>query len=296
MRIAFLIQCHKNAEQINCLTKILSSQNDDVYIHLDRKSLVDRKEIHTNDAVILLPFDKSVSVDWGAYSQCEAILTMISTVIDSGRKYDYIWLISGQDFPIKKLEEIKNYLSRAPQTPYIHIISSEHVEQLCFDKRNDIAYPPCLIGKKIYQRILRRLLLVLTGGKHKTFCIFKKKRPVDVLYYGSTWWCLPTQCVKQMVELFDVIEGYRQYFSTSLCADESFFQTLFMQTKYAGEEKDILTYVDWTAKQSSPKTFSIADCAMLMALPEQYLFARKVDFEQDSQLAENLIGIHTNNF
>ena len=148
--------------------------------------------------------------------------------------------------------------------------------------------------RKMYQRVLRRVWYLLTGGKRRTLGIFCKKRPVESLYYGSNWWCLPTKCVEQMLSKLDNIEGYMEYYATSLCADESFFQTLFMITDYAGKQVGNLTYIDWSEGGSSPKTFTKEDYPTLSNLPPRYLLARKVDFATAPELSKFLLSLHTN--
>lgn len=291
MRIAFLITCHKNADQINVLTERLSSCGDDVYIHVDKKSTLDRTKLVVGDHVKLLTKEESITVGWAEFSQCEATLALIRLALSSGIEYDYIWLLSGQDFPIKSMAEIRNVLSQDLSVPYIDVIPREKVERLAFDKRNDLAHPMCLIGKKPYQRVLRRVWYLLSGGKRKTWFLFQKARPVEQLHYGSSWWCLPCDCVKQMMVFLELTDGYNRYFSSSLCSDESFFQTLFMQTDYAGRQVGNRTYIDWSKGESSPKTFTKEDYPTLSNLPQRYLLARKVDFATDPELAELLKNI-----
>lgn len=38
MRVAFLMQCHKNPEQINLLLDALNHPMADVFVHVDKKS------------------------------------------------------------------------------------------------------------------------------------------------------------------------------------------------------------------------------------------------------------------
>ena len=45
MKIAFLMQCHKNPEQINLLLKALKHPQVDVYVHVDSKSESIREDI-----------------------------------------------------------------------------------------------------------------------------------------------------------------------------------------------------------------------------------------------------------
>ena len=91
-----------------------------------------------------------------------------------------------------------------------------------------------------------------------------------------------------MFSLYLSNDRYNEYFSTSLCPDECLFQTLFMQTEYAGKQKGNLTYIDWSAGGSSPKTLTKEDFNKIINLDERYLFARKVDFNTDHNLVELL--------
>ena len=55
MKIAFLMQCHKNPEQINLLLKALKHPQVDVYVHVDSKSESIREDIGEGDGIYLLP-------------------------------------------------------------------------------------------------------------------------------------------------------------------------------------------------------------------------------------------------
>lgn len=110
MKIAVLCQCHKNAAQVNRLINALQYGDVfDFYIHVDKKSSID-KSIACSNNVVVLPDDKRVNVLWGDITQVEATLSLIRATY--GKHYDYYWLISGQDFPIKSPEYIVEYLSQ----------------------------------------------------------------------------------------------------------------------------------------------------------------------------------------
>lgn len=51
MKVAFLMQCHKNPEQINLLLKALKHPQVDVYVHVDSKSENIREDIEKSDGV-----------------------------------------------------------------------------------------------------------------------------------------------------------------------------------------------------------------------------------------------------
>ena len=111
MKLAFLIQCHKNSEQINKLMEALSHPNIDFYVHVDRKSEITQQINTHNSNVTILPDEERVDVKWGTFSQIEATLNLLKQAYS--KKYDYYWLISGQDFPLVSAKDIITQLSNA---------------------------------------------------------------------------------------------------------------------------------------------------------------------------------------
>ena len=68
MRIAILIQCHKNSKQINLLLERLNHPDIDCYLHIDKKADFTDKIIHREN-VFVLPDEKRVAVKWAQISQ-----------------------------------------------------------------------------------------------------------------------------------------------------------------------------------------------------------------------------------
>jgi hypothetical protein len=54
----------------------------------------------------------TTNVVWAGYDTVKAVLCSIQEILDSGRKYDYIHLMSGQDYPIKKPSQILNFFQQ----------------------------------------------------------------------------------------------------------------------------------------------------------------------------------------
>ena len=109
MHIAVLLECHKNADQVNRLIKALSDPEIDFFIHVDRKAVTLRNQLHCDSRVFLLPKEFSVDVRWGQFSQVKAILNLIKYA-NANKKFPYYWLMSGQDYPIKPIRYIKEVL------------------------------------------------------------------------------------------------------------------------------------------------------------------------------------------
>ena len=108
MKIAFIMLCHKNPNQINSLIEKLSSDGIDFYLHIDINSNIRNKIIKKNNVHILPPGD-SFSIKWGGIDMVLATLSLLRKVKKTAIKYDYIWLISGQDFPLVTISQIKLY-------------------------------------------------------------------------------------------------------------------------------------------------------------------------------------------
>ena len=62
-----------------------------------------------------------VSVNWSGFSVVEATLKLMNMVRDTNKKYDYISLISGQDYPIKSNEYIETYFTENQGKEFIAI-------------------------------------------------------------------------------------------------------------------------------------------------------------------------------
>lgn len=80
MRIAILIQCHKNPKQIDLLLERLNHPDIDCYLHIDKKADFADKIIHREN-VFVLPDEQRVSVEWAQISQVTATLNLLNTAV-----------------------------------------------------------------------------------------------------------------------------------------------------------------------------------------------------------------------
>ena len=196
--------------------------------------------------------------------------------------YSHYFLISGQDFPIKSIDEIVDFLRIHEDDNFIECSTVTK-----FEKRNEIYFPSCVIGRKLWQKVIKNLWIYGTGGWNRTFSIFKRK-PVDGFsyYFGSQWWCLNDKTARWIYNYLDRQPKYIKLFSHSLCPDECFFQTLVMNSPYADNVKPYLHYIKWENGMSSPKTLTTIDYEELKKTEK--IIARKFDMDVDSEIIERL--------
>lgn len=172
MRIAILIQCHKNPKQINLLLERLNHPDIDCYLHIDKKADFADKIIHREN-VFVLPDEQRVSVEWAQISQVTATLNLLNTAAASIRGgYDYYWLISGQDWPLRSADKIVEFFMQHNGENFIQYWSSKnfgkHIQNN-FDKRNQIYFPEGIIGRKFWQKVLKRGWVEISGGYNRTW-------------------------------------------------------------------------------------------------------------------------------
>jgi len=110
MKVAFLIMAH---HQLGHLANLIEALNCDwihFFIHVDKK--VDITEflrlIPRYANIIFLKNSQRIQVYWGGYSQVIATLNLLKVAQKCGEYFDRFCLLSGSDFPIKKISYIKS--------------------------------------------------------------------------------------------------------------------------------------------------------------------------------------------
>ena len=211
----------------------------------------------------------------------DATVNLMESVFTSKIKYDYIWLISGQDFPLKSSQEIINFLEKNKGKNFIEINKFERENTI--KKRYELYFPNWMRSKNFFVRCLKRgyINIALHLGT-----LLDRKNILNVdFYYGSQWWTLTYECAKEIYDI--LLKGeYIDYYKGSLVPDESIFQTIYMNSRFKDKYYDKLTYVNWKGQINHPKTFTIEDCDELEKV--NYLMARKFDEDFDDKIINKL--------
>ena len=121
---AILIQCHKNPEQVNMLLDALQHPDVGIFIHVDKKSDIGSL-LRTSSQIHILPDKYRVDVQWATFSQVRATLNLLRYASHHG-EYEHYWLCSGQDYPIKPIDDIVQFLHSKPDTNFIQIWDSKN--------------------------------------------------------------------------------------------------------------------------------------------------------------------------
>ncbi|MBM6859276.1 N-acetylglucosaminyltransferase, partial [Clostridium saudiense] len=226
--MAIIMQCHRNPEQVNKIIDFFNDDEFDIYIHVDKKSNI-KDYIKKNNNVTIL--NNSIDVRWARYSQVEATISLLRKVKEQENIYKYIHFISGQDYPVKSLEYIKNKFNNS-KSQYIDYFSfpNNDLVKKGYD-RYEVYYPQWMIDRPNY--LLKKILRV----SYREFILFTKifKRDLSSLpriYGGSCWFSITGECGEYILNYIDKNPQYIKFFKNSIYADEMFFQTIILNSKY----------------------------------------------------------------
>lgn len=278
-RMAYAIQCHKNAEQINQLINQLDGKEIDFYIHVDKKSAI-IKELKVGSNIYILK--NRLNVKWGHISQVYATLNLLEEIHNT-KKYDYIHLISGQDFPIKDNKFILDFFKNNSGKQYIQFRKLPNDWPFRGMNRILVYYPNVMFLNKYTRKLIsiyERLIM--------KYPILQRRIDKNICFYGgSSWFSITSDCVQYILEFLKDNPNYLKFFNNTICGDEIFFQTILVNSKYKNFlVNDNKRYIDWSEGKSSPKTLKIEDYVKIKNSDK--LFARKFDANIDKKILISL--------
>src|SRR5579862_7450988 len=216
MRLAYLLLTHRLPKQVVRLVGALKDRGDSFFIHVDKRA---DEEVHgtlqralANDPSV--QFTPPHGCYWGSFSIVEATVDAMRALIASGRDFDRVVLLSGQDYPIKPRRYIKAFLERQDDQEFIESFPlnipnkwTEHTGP--YKDLNRILHWHISLRSRFLHIPIRRSL----PGRMKP-------------YGGSQWWCLSRACVEYLLHFIDDNPRVVEYFRHAFIPDELFFHTL----------------------------------------------------------------------
>ena len=288
VRMAYLLQVHKNPDQVSRFIRQIGEDGDpDIYVHIDRKSGRAVLQGIPNGWNIKI-MKESLSVTWGDISQVDATLYLLRNLGKSLREYDFVCFKSGQDLLVNK--GLRDHLAKNKNKIFMNVKQIGNNDprtyfwNLKWPRFTKARYDSVLHPYRIARSGLIRLY---RAGINP---VPNQNRLPDyyVLYRGSSWFIMPGEVADYIVRYLDQNQWYYEAFKDALCPDESFFQTLIMNSPYAGDViNDNLTYLRFGRSyrdNNHPVTLTIKDLPEIEASGK--FFARKFDDDIDKEVIE----------
>lgn len=266
------------------LVKRLSSDNVDFIIHVDKKTNP-RVFKHLAEVFSEYPnvhFSKRTRVEYTAYGHLKATLFAIDVILMRGIQPDYVFLLTGQDYPIKSNLDIQNFLSDNKGKAFINFTTIPNNDEKMW--LNRIAYYHINLGRwhLVFPKEDMWATPKINQAWNKIINLFpiKLKRNVPggfTPYFGGAYWCLPFECVQYVIN-FERKNDYRylRFFRSTRYSMESYFQTILANSPWINQMvNNDLHYIDWSNHKNHPEILTVDDFLKLMDSPK--LFARKFD-------------------
>lgn len=288
MKTAFLILAHKNPQQLSKLIGMLKHNDSGIFVHLDRRSderaFIDAFKEHNVSPDFL---SREVKIIYSSRTYIDATLILVKQAVDTC--YDYFVLLSGQDLPLKPVDEILNFFNEHPQMNFIEFTQIPNrnlwydgigrTEFFSFRYRNrmETLFPPAEIRHNISfrGRVLNYLLWICNLGRtHRKF-------PLSMTpYYSSQWWNISKDTMKFILQFISSNPSYYQYYKHALHPEEMFFQSIVLNSQYRQQTvNDNLRYIRWQRNQKHPELIEFNELESIAANTEK-LFARKFDMKR----------------
>ncbi len=199
MKIAFLCLAHDNFEYLTALAKYCISDNDDFYLHIDRRVT---HEYNLPDEVNTLPRYSSYETYWGSFNIVLATQALLQ--YSSYKMYDFYILISGSDIPLLSKKRLKSTLkihgSKVSIWGSSLDINNKNLKNQ-FYKYNFLscsysnpreAYLSGNLPRRFISKIISSILALFnTNDKHEEF------------FFGSQWWVINAEIAKYLIEDVD---------------------------------------------------------------------------------------------
>lgn len=286
MKIAYIISAYKLPQQVIRLVNRLNSDSASFIIHVDRKTKLDiflqiKQELSKYNNVYLL---KRHVCHWAGYGHVKSTIKGIQEIFKRNISFEYLILLTGQDYPIKSNRYIEKMLEENKGKLFI-----EHspIPRKCWGHTGGVEtyefFHFWFFGRHYYfPRPGSHNLIV------KLLIKFKYKRKIPYQYKpfaGSSYWCLSKDCVEYVYKFMKANRAYELFFRNVFLSDEIFFQTLIMNSPFRNcVVNDDLRYIEWPADSYNPQILQKKDFSKFMSSAD--LFARKFDMTVDSEVLD----------
>lgn len=320
MRIAFLVLNHRPPAQLVRLLNALRSQLPDspIVVHHDIfHGELPRELIEPIGNVHLVTSGKRIV--WGDFGQVEVCLWAL-TWMRKHLDFDWIVLLSGQDYPIKPLAGLADELTRLDvdavfrANPIDKLPLGRHMlmrRRYFFQYRTPrvswLRGVPGSVRENVRPTI--RPLLVALNMVQPLFKVYlppdripyrfgwrARKTPFDSkwpCWHASSWFQLSRGTLEYVLDYLDDHPEYVDYCSRTMNADESMLATLVFNSPELRVANRDTTYTRWSNSWSAhPDVFQSADLDQLKSVAP--FFARKFDIAVDEGILDKLdefIGI-----
>jgi hypothetical protein len=280
MHLAYILLAHTAPRQLCRLVDRLDGDHALFLIHIDRRAPEGifagvERGLGSNPRVTFIPRRPSRRTTFGLV---EAPLDALKTLIRRHDSFDYVILLTGQDYPIKPQGALLRHLDDNPDLCFLHSFPIEDP----------------ILSEWPAEATFRYKNWHLGFGNPRWSIPLNRRLPGDrVPFGGSMYWALSRSAVTYVIDVIEREPQLVKFFKHTFVPDEMFFQTILMNSPLRDRVTSLkapdcygLHYIDWHLNQEHPRTLGITDLPKLHATPA--FFARKFDSSADELVLERI--------
>lgn len=290
-RHAYALVVHNNLWQLNKLIELLDHERNDLFIHIDKKSILKEEDIKTLTKGGSIRVYKEIKTYWSDCSLTQVEIFLIEKIRETKIDYEYIHMLSGADLPLKSQDEILSFYDENKGKEFVEY----QIDGKFLDKpyRDRIKYFHVLTKYYRNKNKLIRYFSILV----EYLCLFfqaifgvNRLNKGEEWARGSNWFDITLDLADYVLSKKEEIE---RRFKMTRASDESFLplvvhnssfrDKLYLKT-FDGDMRANMRYIDW--KRGDPYTFLNKDYDDLVS--SKLLFARKFDQNVDKKIIERM--------
>jgi hypothetical protein len=265
--IAYFLLVHRFPQQFKRLFRAIYVPGNQYVVHIDKSS---GSAIADDLQAFLRPFRGVELLDpqdalWGGYSLVDAELRGMDRLLQMDAGWSHFINLSGQDFPLKSQEYIRQFFAANPGKQFIRALDQRKERP---DTMNRISH-----------------IFTEGDGVMTPTGIARGYLAGDTPFIGTQWKAV-TRSFCEYVCHDPRAERFKTFYRDSFISDEAFFQTVIMNSGDQGMVmNDDLRMIDWVPDgdiKLRPRDYEVEDFDTLRRSPD--LFARKFNAEKDAEI------------
>lgn len=274
MTHAILIMAHKNVEHL-CRMVDYFSNRCDVYIHIDKKNklpLSDVNKLKSFGQVKLV--SQKYEVNWGGTSVLDCEMYLMHQALEKSDA-DYFHLISGQDYPVRPLDEFLDFFEQNAGKEYLQYCSLPHPHwedgtyrrlqyYYPYDLASDRKEPRKWVQQQVKEQVKRGI-----------------KRPIpdefDFLYGGSQWFSITRKAVETLLDYTHQNPSLYKKMWMTFAPEECYVATVLANLLEKEQlVSDNLRFIHWHFENGN-RPANLGKEHFHFLLERNYFFARKME-------------------
>lgn len=308
MTMAFVLQTYKGLDQVEVLARTLSRGTKDRLVVINHRGTAEDRSrlaaVEGVDHVLPSPGGRA------RFGVIDGLISTMRWLEKQPKSYDWLLVMSGQDYPLRPLAELEAELEASNIDGYFHHFdASNEAEAMAapmwwspglVEERYHFQYALLKENVNQFDRALLKMprhFLEWSSSRyrlHTSFALMLGRRPADTpftpdfrLYGGNYWMTISRKAVRAILEFVDQRPDIVNYFRGVIAPEEAFLPTVLCNNSDLKLSRRELRYADFSnSRHGSLRELGMNDIGPLLA--SGYYVARKFDFAREPAVLEAL--------